>query len=249
MTDSFVPAKLPVPSLITRGAELISEQFKSGAFPYRMKFINLEDVVFWQAMIVILLQPLVWNVVGRMEHYTRILSKICFKPVFGVYALALWIFVAGLYRDALFVAAMRSQGTHEQLGELQYVMAGWGCIFVGSVLVLSSFYRLGLTGVYLGDYFGLLMDEKITAFPYNLLSDPMYIGSSLAFLGKAILYVHFLYQSLTPKASQHHFAKRRDSNMWPSFGLLFSCGIFFCEVRRAQRGCYYRFGCTLCINS
>jgi methylene-fatty-acyl-phospholipid synthase len=48
---------------------------------------------------------------------------------------------------------------------------------------------LGITGTFLGDYFGILMKEKVTGFPFNLTSDPMYNGSSLIFLGDAIAYV------------------------------------------------------------
>lgn len=90
-------------------------------------------------------------------------------------------------------------------------------IAIGLILVLSSFYRsrsvvsealfslslppflitpsfvwtcrLGITGTFLGDYFGILMKEKVTGFPFNLTSDPMYNGSSLIFLGDAIAYV------------------------------------------------------------
>jgi methylene-fatty-acyl-phospholipid synthase len=49
-------------------------------------------------------------------------------------------------------------------------------------------YALGLTGTYLGDYFGILMDAKVTSFPFNVTDAPMYYGSTLSFLGTAILY-------------------------------------------------------------
>ena len=29
-------------------------------------------------------------------------------------------------------------------------------------------YALGVTGTYLGDYFGILMDEPVTSFPFNV---------------------------------------------------------------------------------
>lgn len=44
-----------------------------------------------------------------------------------------------------------------------------------------------VTGTYLGDYFGILMSARVTGFPFNLFSDPMYVGSTFAFLGGAIL--------------------------------------------------------------
>ena len=49
-------------------------------------------------------------------------------------------------------------------------------------------WALGLTGTYLGDYFGILMDAKVESFPFNVTGAPMYYGSTLSFLGTAILY-------------------------------------------------------------
>jgi len=49
-------------------------------------------------------------------------------------------------------------------------------------------YVLGVTGTYLGDYFGILMDERITSFPFNVLNNPMYYGSSMIFLSTALWY-------------------------------------------------------------
>lgn len=38
-----------------------------------------------------------------------------------------------------------------------------------------------------GDYFGLLLDDRVTGFPFNLLDNPMYWGSTLNFLGTALM--------------------------------------------------------------
>lgn len=56
----------------------------------------------------------------------------------------------------------------------------------GNVLVLTSMWALGVTGTYLGDYFGILMDEMVTGFPFNVTSAPMYWGSTMSFLGTAL---------------------------------------------------------------
>jgi phosphatidylethanolamine/phosphatidyl-N-methylethanolamine N-methyltransferase len=63
----------------------------------------------------------------------------------------------------------------------------YGLIATGNVLVLSSMWALGVTGTYLGDYFGILMDEKAEGFPFNVTAAPMYWGSTLSFLGVALL--------------------------------------------------------------
>ena len=65
--------------------------------------------------------------------------------------------------------------------------AGWALLGLGQLFVITSIYALGITGTYLGDYFGILMSHRVTSFPFNVLSDPMYVGSTLAFLGGAIL--------------------------------------------------------------
>lgn len=54
--------------------------------------------------------------------------------------------------------------------------------------MISSMWALGVTGTYLGDYFGILMDDMVTGFPFNVCSAPMYYGSTMSFLGTAILF-------------------------------------------------------------
>lgn len=68
------------------------------------------------------------------------------------------------------------------------VVVAYSLIATGNVLVLSSMYALGVTGTYLGDYFGILMNERVTSFPFNVTDAPMYYGSTLSFLGTAILF-------------------------------------------------------------
>jgi len=47
-------------------------------------------------------------------------------------------------------------------------------------------YALGVTGTYLGDYFGILLDKMITGFPFNATSCPMYNGSTMLFLATSL---------------------------------------------------------------
>ena len=61
-------------------------------------------------------------------------------------------------------------------------------LLIGNLLVLSSTYALGITGTYLGDYFGILLDAPVTSFPFNITGAPMYYGSAMSFLGTALLY-------------------------------------------------------------
>lgn len=63
------------------------------------------------------------------------------------------------------------------------------CLITGSILVLSSMYKLGITGTYLGDHFGILKSSRITSFPFNVVEHPMYYGSTLCFLSVALRYL------------------------------------------------------------
>jgi phosphatidylethanolamine N-methyltransferase len=98
------------------------------------------------------------------------------------------IFGLGIFRDFLYERALRSQPSHPLLETDLSNYIAYGLLAAGNVLVLSSMWALGVTGTYLGDYFGILMDDIVTGFPFNITDAPMYYGSTLSFLGTAILY-------------------------------------------------------------
>lgn len=98
------------------------------------------------------------------------------------------IFSLGIFRDFLYERALKSQPSHPLLTTPLSNFVAYTLIAGGNVLVLSSMWALGITGTYLGDYFGILMDKMVTGFPFNICSAPMYYGSTMSFLGTAILY-------------------------------------------------------------
>lgn len=57
---------------------------------------------------------------------------------------------------------------------------------IGQVFVVASHWALGITGTFLGDYFGILMDHRVEGFPFNVLRDPMYVGSTMSFAATAL---------------------------------------------------------------
>ena len=82
--------------------------------------------------------------------------------------------------------ALSTQPTSPYL-DTPLVKLGGGALFAaGNVLVLTSMWALGVTGTYLGDYFGILMPSMVTGFPFSVVPDPMYVGSSMCFVGVAL---------------------------------------------------------------
>ena len=61
--------------------------------------------------------------------------------------------------------------------------------FMGQIFVLSSTRSLGITGRFLGDYFGIIMDARVESFPFNVLRDPIYVGSTMCFAATAVWFV------------------------------------------------------------
>jgi phosphatidylethanolamine/phosphatidyl-N-methylethanolamine N-methyltransferase len=118
---------------------------------------------------------------------------------YGCYLLAVTIFGLGIFRDVLYVIsgvalltvryerALSEQPVLPLLADSPFTIPIAVALFVGgNTLVLTSMYALGVTGTYLGDYFGILMDSMVTGFPFNVTSCPMYLGSTMSFLGTAL---------------------------------------------------------------
>ncbi|KAJ3021461.1 Phosphatidyl-N-methylethanolamine N-methyltransferase [Thoreauomyces humboldtii] len=140
----------------------------------------------WIAAASIAFNPTMWNIVARNEYKSHTLTRLVGSPVRGCYLLAFTIFTLGLLRDYLFTVAMDHQPKTYLLDHSFVRMYGAASLVVGNVLVLSSMFKLGITGTYLGDYFGILMEKRVTGFPFNMLENPMYFGSTLCFFGSAL---------------------------------------------------------------
>lgn len=123
------------------------------------------------------------------EYKTKVITKLFGgNALYGCYGLAVTIFGLGIFRDVLYERALRDQPTCAPLLEPRFQALAYALLGAGNVLVLSSMWALGVTGTYLGDYFGILMDDMVTGFPFNVCGAPMYYGSTLSFVGSAILY-------------------------------------------------------------
>lgn len=131
--------------------------------------------------------PTIWNIVARNEYRKHTLERIFRGKQQGCYALAAWIFFSSLFRDHLFHKAITANShlvlTQEAGAKKALQVAGIASAASGMILVASAYYRLGITGTYLGDYFGILMKERVVSFPFSHFNDPMYLGSFLTFLG------------------------------------------------------------------
>lgn len=177
---------IPVPDVMHSAATTLTTILRI-TIPRGLPYINLESHSLSLALIATVLPPLVWNLIGPFEYYTRGVSMIVRKPIIGVYLSGAIIATLAVLRSALFTAAMRDQPALDAL-DTPLINAIAGAVFVfGLVLFVGAYYRLGISGTYLGDYFGIFRDERITAFPFNVMDNPMYDGSSIFHMAEAFL--------------------------------------------------------------
>ena len=176
---------------------LLSSSFSSSSLPPFLSHLSssLSTLHFSQDTLLcalcIVLAPLIWNILARLcRVITRGKSK-TFQYT-CCYILAIWIFSFSSFRDYLFSKAIDHQQkpylfpslTDEEEKVKNYI--AFALFGIGQLFVWSSFLRLGITGTFLGDYCGILMDSRVTGFPFNVLDNPMYVGSTMSFLASSL---------------------------------------------------------------
>lgn len=149
--------------------------------------MDWSDINLWISVATIVFNPTYWNVVARWEYRTKGLSKMFGSNYVACWLLGASIFGLGIFRDMRFSEALNSQPRWYALQQNWILWLGYTCIIIGTIFVFTSFYALGFYGTFLGDYFGILMDEKVTCFPFNVIENPMYWGSFLNFFGAALV--------------------------------------------------------------
>ncbi|XP_062820234.1 phosphatidylethanolamine N-methyltransferase isoform X1 [Anolis carolinensis] len=150
--------------------------------------VDLTDSSFVSAVLCIAFNPLFWNLMARWEHRTQSLTRLFRSPYVACYCLGATILFLNFLRSHCFTEAMKSQPKLEVLDGLLGYYVGMAFVAVGSLFVISSFLALGFFGTFLGDYFGILMEAKVTGFPFSVLDNPMYWGSTTVYLGWSLIH-------------------------------------------------------------
>mmetsp|Transcript_23609 Transcript_23609/g.40609 ORF Transcript_23609/g.40609 Transcript_23609/m.40609 type:complete len:185 (-) Transcript_23609:339-893(-) len=140
---------------------------------------------FLIAAVAILFHVVNYNFTAQLEHKTRVFTKVIGKR--AVYYYAVFLVLCALYRDHLIDVAIKSSSF--SIGLLPSVLGaliGYLLVGVGLGLNLWTLKVLGIKGMYNGDSFGFLFDAPVTSGPYQWLSDPQYVGTTMAAVGYAI---------------------------------------------------------------
>ncbi|OJT06027.1 Phosphatidyl-N-methylethanolamine N-methyltransferase [Trametes pubescens] len=149
--------------------------------------IDLSKPSLIACVVSIAFNPTAWNIVARNEYRNKTITRIFGGNArYGCYFLALCIFSAGMLRDSLYHRALLEQPQAKLLPAPLDTLVPAVLFGLGQIFVVTSTWALGVTGTFLGDYFGILMDHRVEGFPFNVLRDPMYVGSTMSFAATAL---------------------------------------------------------------
>ncbi|PCH42964.1 phospholipid methyltransferase [Wolfiporia cocos MD-104 SS10] len=170
-----------------------------------LSLVDWSQRSLWISVASIAFNPTAWNIVARNEYRNKTITRVFGGNARnGCYFLAVLIFSFGMFRDSLFQHALEDQPTQKILPEPLDTIVPAVLFVAGQTFVITSTWALGITGTFLGDYFGILMDHRVEGFPFNVLRDPMYIGSTMSFAAASLwferpagllitLYVYIVY--------------------------------------------------------
>ncbi|KAJ7688620.1 phospholipid methyltransferase [Mycena rosella] len=151
--------------------------------------VDLTQSSLLVSVLSILFNPVAWNIVAQNEYRNKTITRIFGGNArYGCYFLTVMIFSFGMLRDSLYHRALLDQPQRAMLPAPFDTAVPAGLFLLGQTFVITSTWALGVTGTFLGDYFGILMDHRVEGFPFNVLRDPMYVGSTMSFAATALWY-------------------------------------------------------------
>ncbi|KZS88088.1 phospholipid methyltransferase [Sistotremastrum niveocremeum HHB9708] len=170
-----------------------------------MNWIDWTQTSLYLSFFSIAFNPTFWNIVAQNEYKNKTITRaLRGNGRLGCYGLALTIFSLGMIRDTLYSRALEDQPHYSLLPPSLSTVVPALLFVIGQTFVLTSTWALGITGTFLGDYFGILMDHRVEGFPFNVVENPMYVGSTMCFAAGALwkerpaglvitLFVHLAY--------------------------------------------------------
>jgi phosphatidylethanolamine N-methyltransferase len=148
--------------------------------------INFYEKNFLEAVILTMLSIFSLYIFPQLQYKYKLLSRMTNNDM-GRAAdfLAYFLIHIGTFKNYAFFEALFTNKRIDVNDWYYYSIFPIGVllIVVGVTLVIFSFHRLGLRGMYFGDHFGFLFNKKIDQFPYNYLENPQYVGTNLVYVG------------------------------------------------------------------
>ena len=153
---------------------------------YLINLFQSQDKSFVYSLIFSSISALFCSLIPHLQYKYKLISKLTTDDYGkGADLLAFILIYIGTYRNYSFIECVYNSETISLPLHLSYLLTlvGGLLILIGWILIISSFHKLGLRGMYFGDHFGFLFRDRINSFPYNYFENPVYIGSFCCYFG------------------------------------------------------------------
>ncbi|KAF9975028.1 hypothetical protein BGZ73_001435 [Actinomortierella ambigua] len=169
-----------------RSFDVTFESVQSAAFvAYLWETVNTPTCQL--AILALIAHVANYNLTARLEHNTRVFTKVLGKN--AIYFYAVYLLLSAYIRDQIIhKAVLFDIGSFVLFPEQVATYLGAVTFVLGFLLNLWTLKALGIKGMYNGDSFGHLMDAPVVDGPYTYFQDPQYVGTTMAMLGTAIYY-------------------------------------------------------------
>jgi phosphatidylethanolamine N-methyltransferase len=153
--------------------------------------VNVLEKNFIETVGFTLISMLSFCLLPHLQHKYKILSKMTNNDM-GRAAdfLAYFLIHIGTFKNYAFFETLYNNKQIVVGSWYYYTIIPLGMLstILGAILVIFSFQRLGLRGMYFGDHFGFLFNRPIVSFPYNYLENPQYVGNNLCYFGLSLIF-------------------------------------------------------------
>ena len=152
--------------------------------------INIFEENFYMSVFYAVLSFVFWMIVPQLEYRFNLFSQFMDNDKTKVHDFLIYFLINnGAYRNLTFNNSLKTNiiidyGQYAVLIEIVSLIVA---IF-GFCLICATYYRLGLRGIYYGDYFNFRFKERITKFPFSHFDNPQYLGTTFLFTGSSIFY-------------------------------------------------------------
>ena len=151
---------------------------------------NVREKNFLEAVALTVLSMIALSLLPHLQYKYKLLSRMTNGDMKrAADFLALILIHMGTFKNYAFFEALFNNESFSVDQWYYFSIMPLGGIFIlaGGILVIFSFKKLGLRGMYFGDHFGFLLDKRVNEFPYNYLQNPQYVGTNMVYLGLSLL--------------------------------------------------------------
>jgi phosphatidylethanolamine N-methyltransferase len=154
-----------------------------------LSYIDYTDDSFAKTIYLSAINTFALMLIPFLQYRYKFISKFTGDDMGRAADFAAYVLIhIGTFRNYSFIESTYNSKPIE-LGLFNYliVLTGLLTLVLGSVLVAFAFRKLGLRGMYFGDHFGFIMNNRIDSFPYNYFENPQYIGCVMMYLGYSLI--------------------------------------------------------------